>query len=634
MLKGKIALALAAAMMVAALYGCSSNGAKSERDDLRDQVEELQGALGSLPLTVETLTMLVGRADITAAAYQALVTALGDMELNVATLEMLVGRADVTAEDYQALVNALGSMELTPENLMELAGRADIPAADYEALMTAAGDMGLSVSTLEMLLGRADIPAEDYQALVNAVAPAELTVETLMALMGQPVPLEPADLETEYGHEQAVVKGITETDPTMRPSLTGITFSVPFDLDVSVTGAELEAADTGAPDAGLPVQAMLSAESEADGTTTTDKAFVYSDREAPGALEWNEYYNQGARGVDGTNDNAPGMAVVGDTPVGVNADGDVPTDDADIVAYRVTFVNANFPAASNLFMAAAFPSAASQTFTYTEDPDNDPATTDDNRKFMGSFHGVMGEYECTDSCTAGRNSDGEFDTLTGNWQFTPTDGTSMVMGVDTDETYTYFGYWLRQTNPEDGPETVGVSTFTGGSGAARTVGEMGAVNCQGASGTCSATYSGKAAGKYAVKTLTTRGAIATLHTGQFVADVDLTANFGGDTIAALNAHKISGTISNFNDAADSMNRIEHWSVMLGTADTDDATANTGDTTGMHGDVASGDRKGMWTHQFYNSPTEATMPPLDVTGTFDAHWTDGHAIGAYGAVKDD
>ena len=52
--------------------------------------------------------------------------------------------------------------------------------------------------------------------------------------------------------------------------------------------------------------------------------------------------------------------------------------------------------------------------------------------------------------------------------------------------------------------------------------------------------------------------------------------------------------------------------------------------------------GTWTHAFYSAQTEnghgypameATMPPGSVAGDFDAHWSDGHAIGAYGATKD-
>ena len=40
----------------------------------------------------------------------------------------------------------------------------------------------------------------------------------------------------------------------------------------------------------------------------------------------------------------------------------------------------------------------------------------------------------------------------------------------------------------------------------------------------SASYSGSAGGKYAVKTLTSGGEINSLRTGQFVADVELNAN--------------------------------------------------------------------------------------------------------------
>jgi hypothetical protein len=297
-------------------------------------------------------------------------------------------------------------------------------------------------------------------------------------------------------------------------------------------------------------------------------------------------------------------------------------------------------------MAAALPANDQQTYSYSGDPDGDAETDDDNRKFDGSFHGVMGEYECTNTCTAITNMDGELVTLTGTWTFTPAEVAEdadphMVMGVDPDETYVSFGYWLRQSFDDDDKETVGVNTFSGGD-AMMSPSDAGELECGGiaAGGKCSASYSGKAGGKYVVKTVTARAEVATLYTGQFVADVTLNATFGGDTIALADKDEISGSINGFDDADDDMDRIAHWTVKLGTAETnsnavaDDRAANVGMTN-------NGEMGGTWTHAFYSAqtevadtdPLEATMPPGAVAGEFDAHWTDGHAIGAYGATKD-
>jgi hypothetical protein len=294
-------------------------------------------------------------------------------------------------------------------------------------------------------------------------------------------------------------------------------------------------------------------------------------------------------------------------------------------------------------MAAALPANDQQTYSYSGDPDGDAETDDDNRKFDGSFHGVMGEYECTSAdCTAATNADSELITFTGTWTFTPAEVAEdadphMVMGVEADDTYVVFGYWLRQSFDDDDKETVGVNTFSDGDGAI-TLSDMDAIECEGiATGTCSASYTGKAGGKYVVKTVTEKAEVSTLYTGQFVADVVLNANFGGETIAGADQDEISGSIKGFEDEADNLDRISHWTVKLGTAETNSDTD--GANVGMTND---GMMDGTWTHAFHSRPagntetqevSEENMPPGNVAGVFDAHWSDGHAIGAYGAAKD-
>ena len=116
--------------------------------------------------------------------------------------------------------------------------------------------------------------------------------------------------------------------------------------------------------------------------------------------------------------------------------------------------------------------------------------------------------------------------LTGTWTFTPAEVAEdadphMVMGVDADETYVYYGYWLQQVLPDEGKETVGVNTFSGGDAMMDTSAADGIVCTDIADGSrCSASYTGKAGGKYVVKTVTARAEVATLYTGQFVADVE------------------------------------------------------------------------------------------------------------------
>ena len=236
MLNRKTVMALAAAMVMAVLYGCSGSDNSGLKNDLEMYKEKaaaleierdaritpeaemaLRDALGEMELTPEILVMLVARADITADAYQALMDALppgaeltemtlaelagraeltqaeyadlmaelGMMPLNVATLRGLVGRADITADAYQALMDALPGMELTELTLRDLAGRAAITAAEYQALMDAMalGMMDLTTANIAMLLGRADITATMYEALMNEMPQGmDLSVQNLRML--------------------------------------------------------------------------------------------------------------------------------------------------------------------------------------------------------------------------------------------------------------------------------------------------------------------------------------------------------------------------------------------------------------------------------------------------------------------
>ena len=581
MLKSKIAMAMAAAMVLAALYGCSSSdsGLKNDLVVAEGNVTALQGTIDAI---ADALGLPAGSDQ--AAIMTALATATADQLVDVrAALDL------ATDADSAAIVAAIVALA-TADQLVDIRAELDL-ATDA-----------------------------DSAAIVAAIAALQAGADERQA----------ADLKTEYLHEQAVVAGINAMDD-VRPMVG--TVAVDYALKASVT--DLKAADEGAPDAGMSVQAMLTATDEM--TKTTDKAFVYSNRMAAGNAEWNKYYDMDDRMVDGTTP-LPGMAAVASVE-GVDDEGENATGD-EIVTYRLTFAS-DVSDDSARFMAAALPSSDRQTFNYAENADDDD--TDDNRKFDGSFHGVMGEYECTNTCTAITNMDGELVTLTGTWTFTPAEVAEdadphMVMGVDPDETYVSFGYWLRQSFDDDDKETVGVNTFSGGD-AMMSPSDAGELECGGiaAGGKCSASYSGKAGGKYVVKTVTARAEVATLYTGQFVADVTLNANFGGDTIAVADEDEISGSITGFEDAADDMDRIAHWTVKLGTAETDSDID--GANIGMTNDGMMG---GTWTHAFYsrqaaNAETtgvdEEDMPPGAVAGAFDAHWSDGHAIGAYGATKD-
>ena len=86
MLNRKTVMALAAAMVMAALYGCSG----SDNSGLKNDLEMYKDRAAALEIERD--------ARITPEAEKALRDALGEMDLTPAILMMLVARADITAD--------------------------------------------------------------------------------------------------------------------------------------------------------------------------------------------------------------------------------------------------------------------------------------------------------------------------------------------------------------------------------------------------------------------------------------------------------------------------------------------------------------------------------------------------------
>ena len=196
----------------------------------------------------------------------------------------------------------------------------------------------------------------------------------------------------------------------------------------------------------------------------------------------------------------------------------------------------------------------------------------------------------------------------------------MVQGVVVDADYLTFGYWVQKDEDEDGKVTIGVGTFASG---------MRAFDVTNVALTGSAEYEGKAGGKFVRKELASDGQATIVDGGVFTADAALKANFGGTMIAESVHNSITGTIDNFRDADGDM-ISPTWSATLGKANYETsagATTFTGETSG-------GGPAGDWGGAFYGeAATEADDYPEAVAGEFDAHFPDGHVLGAFGAKID-
>ncbi len=344
------------------------------------------------------------------------------------------------------------------------------------------------------------------------------------------------------------------------------------------------------------------------GTGVSNSAVVYTNQAAP------KSYSIAARYATATNIPASGGTY---TP-GTGGKG-------------VLAITAN-TADSNI-KAAMFPTAGTKTFTATA-----PAT---EVLVPGTYHGASGTYRCsTAPCTATVTATGT--SLGGTWVFAHGAG-AMVSVPDAD--YLAFGWWLNKD--KDGEPTA-ASAFYSTVGAARAA--LAGVDAI----VGSATYAGKAAGKYALS----NPLDSTGDGGHFTADATLTAKFSGTGAG------ITGMIDNFMANDQSV----PWSVALNNRTFDAAATATdqipGNNIGSTGAITSPDNttvtpnvddsmttvwsidgnsapaSGTWSGQFYDeAPSGATNDdgsdvPTNVLGRFQSEFGSvGSMVGAFGAEKE-
>ena len=591
MLNRNFAIALAVAMVLAALYGCSSNntGIKNDLSDAEEQVTMLQGDLDT------------ANADI-----------MG-LEGEVATE---TGRADGLQTDLDnantEVMRIQGDLDTATARVTELAGMLAMATGNAGDLKTALDNATARVTELAGMLAMATGNAGDLKTkLDNATARITTATARITKLESDIVAMTTAAGKDAYPMERAVAKaigpGAMEPDRADMVSVDG--YAASFTAKVE----DLEAISD-VLDVGDWAKSALGDD--------TNAVVLYSNVAAPGDEEYLDYYD--------TPDAAgPGRGSVGSQSGGVLEFGtDVASGDAALFDAAGAFPN-------------GFPSGDRQVFTWVDDDDTTEANQNEGHpEFGGHFHGVPGEFACTGTCTATADKDGNLSALGGTWTFTPTEleddaDPYKVRGVTPDDEYVVFGFWKEVD--EDGNATGVTAIWQGGDQVTNT-----AMNDI-VGGDVS--YSGDATGKYVRKTLTPDGQVSTLAGGQFTADVELTAHFGGLDVAENKKFEVDGTMTNFMDGADNID--SNWSVKLDTASITHPTNNSDDSTFMgptkaQGLVAGAD--GNWNGAFFGTTVIADDLDTDVTesgftqptyaaGQFDAHFLNGHVRGAFGAEQD-
>ena len=268
--------------------------------------------------------------------------------------------------------------------------------------------------------------------------------------------------------------------------------------------------------------------------------------------------------------------------------------------------------------ASAFPTKTNpgtKTFTGAQD-------------LPGEYDGASGRYKCdaAETCTAQYTANGIV--LSADWEFVHEAGASIST---PDPTYLYYGWWVSKD--KDGDPTA-ASAFAGVVAADQDARDTLRSVAGSAIVSGSATYEGKAAGKFAIS----NPLDGTGNGGHFTADAMLTAKFGA--VEAPNNGGMTGTIDNFrlNDGSEDPG----WSVSLArgawAANGAIAAPATNPTVwSINGNKAPA--SGTWSGQMYdempgNAPAgDGSDLPTTVTGTFYSEFSAiGRMVGAFGANK--
>ena len=321
------------------------------------------------------------------------------------------------------------------------------------------------------------------------------------------------------------------------------------------------------------------------------------------------------------------FAMVHSLDVSTNTDNDTPQTTNEALS-----ITGGQSGNSGMMASPGFSASGAGTLTFNAKVDDNPGTTDvdesaDAYEIMGTFAGAPGAIRCNGSsgstCTVTLDADGKVTDASTGWIFTPDAGATVDVA---DADYLYYGFWVKKTEGEDGAITYNaVQTFAGAVGIDEFP-RSGMVFVRG-----TASYQGGAAGVYMKKAFTSDGELDTATSGAFTADVNLMAYFGGDDVAVNKKYSVEGSVSNF---ALSGGEENAWSVNL--------KADFGQSdNAFSGTANGGGAEAMWNGTFYgaaeNTPAtdddaNTNLAPPSVAGEFNAHFSNGHVAGAFGAHR--
>ena len=552
---------------------------------------DLQGLRAEITTLTGRVTTLMARADITPAAVQGLNDQIMNLNEQIATL---MASRPATVRALQEVVDAFATVRNSQTD-------AEGAASAAEAAVMTAMESLVKITTLGAgVAGDSATAAANAQAVLDAQTDANEAVDI-------------ADAAVQSAKDALVVAEALPSDDPIRDTLIAA-------LKDAIKAAEVHAkaaSDSRGDDDGdlaMAVEGIIGDDPEAEGYPMTpaqhgravamDIAMALGPTDADnGARKRGAHFDMAAEAPADTFKDA------------VRMNDHQGSTWAEIVG---TVVDKRIAVTGTGTKAVKAALIEGQTGTDVHDDLTAMGGTDDTAKyadgvqFAGSEqNGIPGTAFCGgDDCEVDEDGD-----LTGSWYFTPDDPEEWYVEMTDEETdvtmyvaelmYARFGHWLTG----DASDNAEVNTF------ANTLGNTNGIDVTtvntGEETTLrdtSANYRGPAAGMSVEKTTNTDGEITEINSAAFTATVNLKATFGPSAT-------LGGTVTDFQGPATDAN----WSVEL------QVRSFTTNTTFEDGRTVATGRDGVWTATAYGEDDER---PTGIFGGFNAHFTDGHAAGAY------
>jgi hypothetical protein len=513
-----------------------------------------------------------------------------------------------TAARVLAQRNAISSAVATAKTAVEAvtddSTDAQVMAAD--AAITAAEE-AIAAGT-DLPAGETATASEDVGMLASTLTDAKSSRELAM---GGAV----RDMRNRIIGKDRAIESAANLDGTVGPTEANISISraAGKSASVSVTApAGYSASDMAA----MPNGNWVGTHLERSISGATQHLFVYTDIGTPTRIQFYDFdrdANTAFRYTDGTppvhtNPYGPGDPL---TPLDLSAGGAVSID--SMGSLDDNFDKPGSAAGGDL----------RQTFRL-------PSSTATVHMFKGNFQGAPGTYTCTspaagDDCVVTITPGGDYLETNGEWTFTP-ELNSTAWRNDTE--FMSFGWWLQEPNSPNGAYQFGY--YADGNAYTPPPGTI---------TTGTATYTGRAAGKYVVQEVEDGGVTGGV-AHQFTAAASLTASFDEA------ANSIHGTISAFtaDDGSSPGWEVTLHEKTLGAKGTLSAvfplTTTENDPTrpsftGVTATIGDTEAHGDWTGQYFgdqNAGNTRNAYPLGVGGVFQADNESVSIGGAFGARR--